>query len=113
MTSDKVLARLRRICLKLPEVTEGASFGNPAFRAGTKSFVVLDHYKGVDCIFVYAEPGRRDALLKTPHFFKAPYDPRAKGICRDLEAIDWKELEGLILGSYRSVALKRMLVALE
>ena len=74
--------------------------------------MVLDRYKDTDCVFVYVEPGRRDALLKAPHFFKAPYDPRGKGICRDLEAIDWAELEGLIFASYRSVALRRMLAAL-
>jgi predicted DNA-binding protein (MmcQ/YjbR family) len=110
---EAVVKRLRKICLRLPETTEGASFGNIAFRAGKRPFVVLDRYKGADCIFVYVEPGLRDALLRDKHFFKAPYDLREQGLCRTLEAIDWKQMQALIGGSYRLVALKRMLAALE
>jgi hypothetical protein len=112
VTRDTVLARLRKICLKLPEVTEGASFSNPAFRAGKRPFVVLDRYKGTDCLFFYVESGLRDELLTRQHFFKAPYDPRGKAICRDLEKIDWTEIKSLVLGSYKAVANKRMLTAL-
>lgn len=106
------MTRLRSICLKLPECSEASSFGNPAFRAGKRPFVVLDRHKGADCIFLYADPGLRDELLKAPYYFPAPYDPRAQGICRTLVRIDWRELKGLIFGSYRAVALKRMLAAL-
>ena len=105
--------RLRKICLRLPEVSEALSFGNVAFRAGKRPFVVMDHYKGLDCIFIYVDPGRRDALLRNKRLFKAPYDPREKGLCRTLEKIDWTEMKGLILDSYRQVALARMLMALE
>jgi predicted DNA-binding protein (MmcQ/YjbR family) len=110
---ERILARLRKICLALPEATEKASFGNPAFRAGARPFVVLDRYQGTDCIFFYVEPGRRDELLKSPTFFKAPYDPREQGLCRTLEKIDWREMRALIVGSYRRVANKRMLAALD
>ena len=108
-----VFTRLRKICLRLPEVSEGLSFGNVAFRAGKRPFVVMDHYKGVDCIFIYVDPGRRGGLLRDKRFFKAPYDPREKGLCRTLEKIDWAEMKGLILDSYRQVALARMLKALD
>jgi hypothetical protein len=112
MSVEAVLKRLRKICLGLPETSEGASFGNPTFRAGKRPFVVLDRYKGVDCVFLYVDPGRRAELLKDKRFFKAPYDPREKGLCRTLEKIDWTEMKGLVVGSYRHVALKRMLDAL-
>ena len=108
-----VVERLRKICLRLPETAEGLSFNNVAFRAGKRPFVVLDHYNGNDCIFVYVDPGRRDSLLKDKRFFKAPYDPREKGLCRTLEKLDWRQMEGLIIESYRQVALKRMLAALD
>ncbi len=113
LSTASVMTRLRKLCLRLPEATEGASFGNPAFRAGKRPFVVLDHYKGADCIFFYVDHGRRDALLKDQRFFKAPYDPREKGLCRTFEKIDWRQIESLILESYRHVALKRMLTALD
>ncbi|MBL8629252.1 MAG: MmcQ/YjbR family DNA-binding protein [Rhodospirillaceae bacterium] len=109
---DAVAARLRKICLALPETSEGVSFGNIAFRAGKRPFVVLDTYKGVDCVFVYVDPGLRENLLNDKRFFAAPYDPKEKGLCRSLVAIDWRQMKGLILYSYRSVALARMLKAL-
>lgn len=112
-TLEAVAKRLRKICLRLPETSEGASFGNIAFRSGKRPFVVLDRYKGVDCIFVYVDPGLRDALLRDKRFFKAPFDPREKGLCRGLQAVDWRQMKALILGSYRLVALKRMLAALD
>jgi predicted DNA-binding protein (MmcQ/YjbR family) len=111
--SAAVLARLRKICLALPETSEGLSFGNVAFRAGKRPFVVLDRYKGVDCIFLYVDPHRRAALLKDKRFFRAPYDPREQGLCRTLDKIEWREMTSLILDSYRRVALKRMTAALE
>jgi predicted DNA-binding protein (MmcQ/YjbR family) len=110
---DRVLKKLRTLCLRLPEVSEGISFGNVAFRAGSRPFVVLDKYKGTECIFLYVDPGQRDELLSDKHFFKAPYDPREKGLCRSLVAIDWKEMKALIKTSYRQVAIKRMLRALD
>jgi predicted DNA-binding protein (MmcQ/YjbR family) len=110
---DGVLKKLCGLCLRLPEVSEGVSFGNVAFRAGKRPFVVLDNYKGVDCIFIYVDPGQRDELLSDKRFFKAPYDPREKGLCRSLVAIDWKEMKALIETSYRQVAIARMLKALD
>ena len=85
---ERALTRLRSICLKFPECSEATSFGNPAFRAGKRAFVVLDCYKGADCIFLYADPGLRDELLKTPHYFPAPYDPRARAACDFFESGD-------------------------
>ena len=111
--TEGVLKRLRSLCLRLPETTEALSFGNIAFRAGRRPFVVLDHYKGADCIFLYVDPGQREILLRDKHFFKAPYDPREKGLCRDLKALDWTQMRALITTSYRLVALKRMIAAMD
>jgi predicted DNA-binding protein (MmcQ/YjbR family) len=110
---EAVAARLRKICLALPEVSEGLSFGNMAFKAGQRPFVVLDRYKGVDCIFLYVDPGLRETLLSDQRFFAAPYDPKEKGLCRSLDKIDWKQMRGLIRDSYRTVAIARMLKALK
>jgi len=112
MSRDAVATRLRKLCADLPEVSEGVSHGNLAWRAGKRPFVVLDHYKGADCIFLYVDPGKRRELLKDKRFFPAPYDPREKGLCRSLEKINWTQMKGLVLYSYKSVALARMLKAL-
>lgn len=109
MSPAQAARRLRAICRALPEAFEGTSFGHIAFRVGKRPFVVLDRYKGVDCIFLYVDPGRRGALLRDKRFFKAPYDPREKGLCRTLEGIDWTEMKALVRYSYRAVAPKRLL----
>ena len=46
------LANLRPICLALPEARETTTFGHPTFQAGKKTFAVLDHYQGVECLVV-------------------------------------------------------------
>lgn len=40
-----VLSKLREICFALPETTEGTQFGNPAWKAGKKTFVIA-HSRG-------------------------------------------------------------------
>jgi hypothetical protein len=112
-TRHRVWMRLSKVCQSLPEVVAGESFGNPCFHAGKRPFVVLDRYRGEDCIFLYVDPGLREELLKDKNFFPAPYDPREKGLCRRLSAIDWTQLKSLLIQSYRQVAIKRMIAALD
>ena len=106
---NNILARLRRLCLKMEGVSAAASFGNPAFRAGKKQrpFVVLDHYKGADCLWLKVDPFRRDELLADPRFFASPYDPRAEALCRTLSRLNWRQLESLVRDSYRIVINKK------
>lgn len=109
-----LLARLREICLPLPECKETLSWGNPTFTAGKKQFAVLDRYHDRWCIAFVTDPQTQRALLKRPGFFPAPYGAKYGWVCRDAEGrIGWKDLERLIVGSYRHVAIKRMLAALD
>ena len=39
-TEEKVLAKLREICLALPEVQEVKTWGHPTFQSGKKSFAL-------------------------------------------------------------------------
>lgn len=110
---ERIWARVREICRHFPEASAGLSFGNPCVRAGRRPFVVLDCYKGEDCIFVYVARGLREDLLQDPAFFPAPYDPRERAICCKIPNIKWSQIKALILGSYRLIANKRMLSALE
>jgi predicted DNA-binding protein (MmcQ/YjbR family) len=86
-------------------VVEGLSFGNPTFRAGRKkrAFLVLDRYRGQDCLWFRVDPGRRDELLADPRFFPAPYDPRQTALCRTLTHPNWRQIIALIKYSYSSV----------
>jgi predicted DNA-binding protein (MmcQ/YjbR family) len=114
MSESALLARLRKICLRLPEVRETVKWGHPTFEAGKKIFAVLDRYDGKPCIAFRAPPDKVDELLTDERFSEAPYAARFGWVCLDAEGrLDWDEIERLVLASYRLVALKRMLVALE
>lgn len=109
-----LLKHLREICLPLPECKETTSWGNPTFVAGKKQFAVLDRYHDRWCIAFAAKPETQKALLQKPGFFAAPYGAKYGWVCRDAEGrLNWKELEKLIVESYRKVALKRMLTAMD
>ena len=104
------LPLLRAICTALPDAQESPSFGNPAFKARGKAFAVLDRYKGKSCLWLLIDPGRRDALLALPGWFKSPYDPREEALCCELGHIDWEAATALIRESHRLALLKRQSV---
>jgi predicted DNA-binding protein (MmcQ/YjbR family) len=114
MKESSVLARLRKVCLQLPEVRETVKWGHPTFEAGKKIFVVLDRYDGRPCIAFRAPLEKVDELLADERFTEAPYAARFGWVCLNVEgSIDWAEVERLVQGSYRLVALKRMLAAID
>jgi predicted DNA-binding protein (MmcQ/YjbR family) len=114
MKEAALLARLRKLCLALPEVRETAKWGHPTFEAGRKMFAVLDQYDGRPCLAFRAAPERQDEYLADERFFAAPYAARFGWVCLRADApLDWHEVAELIRGSYRQVALKRMLAALD
>ncbi len=109
-----LLSVLRQECLNLPEVRETVKWGHPTFEAGKKMFAVLDHYEGESCVAFRAMPAEREALLADARFFEAPYAGRHGWICLRADSqIDRSEFVNLLRKSYRLVALKRMLSALD
>jgi len=119
MTEDltkraQLLTQLRNICLRLPESSETVKWGNPTFVAGKKQFAVLDRYHDRWCIAFLAKPADQKQLLARQGYFAAPYAAKYGWVCRDAEGrLNWKEIEKLIVDSYRLVALKRMLTAMD
>jgi predicted DNA-binding protein (MmcQ/YjbR family) len=114
---QKVLTRLRKICLALPEAYETTSFGHPTFRAGRsgrKTFAVFENYRGEDTICVKATMEDQALLVLDPRFFVAPYiGKHGWTSMRTAGAIEWGEVEDLVRESYRLVATKSMLAKLE
>jgi predicted DNA-binding protein (MmcQ/YjbR family) len=112
----QVLARLRPICLALPECSEGRQFGSPVWRAGKRVFaqawcyrsdlrLKLGFWVGVD---------QQALLTRDPDFSIPPYMGHNGWIALDVTAhANWKQIRSLVLFSYRHFALKRMLAALE
>ena len=108
-----LLARIREICLRFPEVRETVKWGHPTFEAGKKMFAVLDHYDGGPCLAFRAAPSGCKRISRTSDSSSA-YAARHGWLCLRADApLDWREVEDLVRGSYRQVALKRMLATLE
>ena len=114
---DPYLTDLRDVCLAFPEACEVEAWGRPTFRAGKKMFAVFsgddDHAYGV--IFK-PEPDEYPALVDDPRVYVPRYFGAGGWLALDLTArkkVDWTEVAELMESSYRQVALKRMLKALE
>jgi predicted DNA-binding protein (MmcQ/YjbR family) len=110
----EILDRLRRIALALPEASETMTFGHPTFRAGKKTFAVFESYRGEDTICFKATREDQVLLVLDPRFFIAPYVGQHGWTSMRVGAgLDWREATELVEESYRLVATKRMLAALD
>lgn len=110
---EAVLERVRAACLALPETSEGNSWGHPNFRAGKRTFVAYEIIDGRPSVAFRLEPDEVRHLLGMKGFFPTPY---GKGLWVSLDVggrFSWRLVEALIGRSYRTVALQRMLRALE
>jgi predicted DNA-binding protein (MmcQ/YjbR family) len=114
LQAERVLKRLRKICLTLPETSETTSWGHPNFRAGKKMFAALDEYQGQLCIAFKTTLEEQARLVKDERYFEAPYSGHLGWVCLKANGkIDWEELKPHLIASYRLVALKRMITALD
>ncbi len=105
---NATLDRLRKLCLAMPRTTEVRTWGHPTFRVGKKIFAVLEEYRGERCLCFKATIPAQQELIEDPRFFVAPYVGRHGWVSMRVGgAVDWREVETLILTSYRLVATKR------
>jgi predicted DNA-binding protein (MmcQ/YjbR family) len=113
---DPYLADLREICLGFPEAVEVEAWGRPTFRAGKKIFAVFTSHDDHDFSVTFKpEDDEGPALLGEARFYSPPYFGPAGWVALDFTAapVDWAEVAELMEGSYRLVALKRMVKALD
>lgn len=119
---DPILLRLRRLCLALPEVEERVSHGRPTFRLA-RQFAVYGggertsegHVRHDHALLFVPDPAEAGALEEDPRFFvPAYYGPSGwRALDLDREDVDWDEVAELLDASYRTVANKRQLAALD
>ena len=110
----RTVDRVRRICLGLPEVVETTTFGHPTWRAGRKTFAVIEESLSGPVLQFRADPERQPELVDDERFDIPKYVGQHGWLNLRLETDwEWNEVEHLLLASYRLVALKRMLKALE
>ena len=109
--------RIAKICLALPEVVNKPFGGHtsPAYRVRDKIFVFC-YQQGRPAISFKGAPGAQQALVGSDpdRFFVPPYSgPKGwVGANLDIEQ-DWGEIAELVEESYRLIAPKRLVAALD
>ena len=117
--SEDPLARLRRLCLALPQTTERPSHGEPGwFVRGKASFVTYaDHHHDDRLAFwCAAPPGAQAALVAAnpERFFVPPYVGRRGWLGVRLDVpVDWDEITELVTDAYRTIAPKTLAAQLD
>jgi hypothetical protein len=115
------LARLRKLCLMLPEAHEVEAWGEPTFRVRNKLFAMYasagnHHGGGRPAVWCKAAPGNQSLMVRAApeRFYVPPYVGPSGwvGVWLD-RGVDWRELDGLMRDSYRLVAPKRLAASLE
>jgi hypothetical protein len=108
---DRILARLRGLCLALPEVSERLSHGAPTFFVrGKRAFLMVltnHHGDGRFAIWCAAEPGTQSLLVEADpeRFFVPPYVGHRGWLGFRLDrGLDWNELAGIVEDAYAGVA---------
>lgn len=119
---DPLLARVRELCLAFPEAEERVSHGRPTFRVA-KQFAVYGggerssegHVRHDNALMFIADPAEIEALDQDERFFVPAYYGPAGWRALDLDRpdVDWQEVAELVDTSYRMVANRRQLSALD
>lgn len=112
---DPLLTGVRALASAFPESAEVESWGRPTFRAGRKIFAVFGTHVSPHGLVLRPDEDEREALLADPRFSSPPYFGPSGWLALDLDAapVDWDEVAELLDDSYRQVALRRMLQALD
>ncbi len=111
------LARLRKICLALPEAHEVEAWGEPTFRVRNKMFATWasaesHHGAGRPSVWCKADFINQSLVVQSDasRYFVPPYVGVRGWIGIHLDdSPDWSEVIALIEDSYRLVAPKRLL----
>jgi hypothetical protein len=115
------LARLRKLCLALPEAHEVEAWGEPTFRVRNKLFAMYagpsnHHGGGRSAVWFKAGPGNQALMVQAAptRFFVPPYVGPSGWVGGWLDRnVDWEELKALLRDAYCLVAPKRLVTALE
>jgi hypothetical protein len=110
------LARVRELCLALPETEERLSHGSPAFFVrGKRTFVMyLDNHHGDGRLALWcaAPEGLQGGLVEAApeHYFVPPYVGHRGWIGVRLDRdLGWEEIAGVIEDAYVTVAPKALI----
>jgi hypothetical protein len=115
---ERILERLRRICLDLPEVEERLSHGAPTFFVrGKRPFVMVltnHHADGRFAIWCAADDGVQSMLVDADpeRFFVPPYVGHRGWLGVRLDrGLDWNELTGIAEDANAEIAPAKLVAA--
>ena len=113
--ADPRLERLSAICLALPEARREITGRHAAFRVRGRTFVYFldDHHgDGIVGLNAKAAPGAAEMLIaEDPERFYRPAYLGHRGwvgVRLDTGAVDWDEVAGFVVDSYRLCAPKSL-----
>jgi predicted DNA-binding protein (MmcQ/YjbR family) len=105
---ERVLAKLREICLALPQAHEVKSWGHPTFKAGTKTFAVLEWWNGNLCICFKATLALQSVLIEDPRYYKTPYIGKQGWVSLIVDkGPNWRDVKWLIKESHQLISARR------
>jgi len=115
---ERMLERIREICLALPETSERPSHGAPTFFVrGKRAFLMVltnHHGDGRFAIWCAAAPGMQAMLVEADpeRFFVPPYVGHRGWLgVRLARGLDWDELAGIAEDAYAEVAPAKLVEA--
>ncbi|CAN5757989.1 MmcQ/YjbR family DNA-binding protein [soil metagenome] len=114
MDLEHARRKLRKICLQFPEALEVEAWGDPTYRVRNKIFA-MEKGAGTE-VWLKAPAGEQEALINShpDSYFVPPYVGSKGWVGARLRAeLDWAELADLIDQSYRLIAPKRLVAALD
>jgi hypothetical protein len=114
----RILTRLRKLALALPETSERLSHGAPTFFVREKRpfvMVLTDHHgDGRFAIWCAAPQGLQSMLVEVDpeRFFVPPYVGHRGWLGMRLDrALDWNELAGIVEDAYAEIAPPKLVEA--
>ncbi len=115
---QRILTRLRKLALAVPETSERLSHGAPTFFVREKRpfvMVLTDHHgDGRFAIWCAAPQGLQSMLVEVDpeRFFVPPYVGHRGWLGMRLDrALDWNELAGIVEDAYAEIAPPKLVEA--
>jgi hypothetical protein len=112
MAADATLARLRALCLALPEAEERLTWGSQTFRLRGRIFAMHVPATGADAaLWCKAPKGVQQLLVEADpqRFFRPPYvGPKGWIGVRLASRVDWAEVDALVRRSWAMTAPKKL-----
>ncbi|HEX3727709.1 MAG TPA: MmcQ/YjbR family DNA-binding protein [Pirellulales bacterium] len=121
MATPRPLARLRKLCLALPEAHEVEAWGEPTFRVRNKMFAMFanaanHHGNGRHAVWLKNTPSDQRRMIQAAPdcFFVPPYVGKSGWVGVWLDGVAaWDEVAAFLDDSFRLVAPQRLIDKLD